>query len=116
VMPFLAGLLLAIIVLALVLLPFFRKRQDQPASVVDTVNQIETRRDELYQEMRTLQQDFDIGNIAREDYESRIRALRLEAALTLREQRELEGEISRLDTALEKEISAYRSKNGSRGP
>ena len=63
-------------------------------------------REVIYEDIRTLQLDHDLGIIEEAEYRERMRAYRLQAAATLRDRERLEMEI---DRQLEEEVLAARS-------
>ena len=63
-------------------------------------------REVIYEDIRTLQLDHDLGIIEEAEYRERMRAYRLQAAATLRDRERLEMEI---DRQLEDEVLAARS-------
>ena len=66
-------------------------------------------RESLYEEIRTLQLERDLGRVDEAEYLERFHTLRLQAAATLRDE---EGRGNDLDRALEEEVARARSGGG----
>jgi len=72
---------------------------------------VKKRREAILEEIRILQLDFELGTMARQDFERSLDNLRHRAAIIFREQEQLEDELKRLDAQLENTILSYRSNN-----
>ena len=112
------GLLLAVGCVAVVLLPFLRARAGADAfSLQDASLEVELRRQATYDEIRTLRLEYELSNIPEEEYQTRFRLLRLQAAATLRDQQRLELALQEFDRELEAEIASFHdSTNGAEPP
>ena len=103
----LVGALLAILAIGVVLYPFWRRRFRQPPPAVQgPPGHVGDDRTAIYDEIRTLQLEYQLGAIDEADYQERLRSSRLTAAAALRDHDLLEQE---LDRGLEEEIRAARS-------
>ena len=70
------------------------------------------RREEIYESIRGLQLEYEIGGVEETDYRERLRAYRVQAAAVVREQELAEREVERL---VEREVRALRGA-GRPGP
>jgi hypothetical protein len=106
-MEFLIIALLVIFSIVVIIYPFLRKRTpSQPSSKFGPYDPTSlTRREEIYDEIKGLQLERELGSVQDEDYRERMNAYRVQAARALQEQ---DREFSDLDRALEEEILATR--------
>ena len=107
-MSVLIGVLLALLAIAVVIYPFVKARF-QPRSPLTSVppDRVDPGgRETIYEEIRTLQLEYELGSIDEREYEEQLRAYRLQAASALREQE--------IDLSVEREIMAARGtlRNG----
>ena len=112
-MAILIGTLLAILAVAVLLYPFLRVRFRSRASLGDGTFPAAGvgAREAIYDEIRALQLDHELGSIDEQEYEERLHGYRLEAAAVLRDE-------ERLNSRLEDEIWAARAlarNEGQRG-
>ena len=116
-MAVLVGLLLALVCIGVLTLPFLRSvRQGQVLLSQDPVEEVLARREAVYEEIRILQLDYELGNIGEKEYQTRLQGYRMQAASFLQKQEDLETELRRLDQELEEEILEVRaSRNGHSG-
>ena len=107
-MAVLISALLAIFVVAVILYPFLKGRLRPGSSPAPDSPAHHGRggREQIYESIRTLQLEYELGSIEEGEYNDRLRSYRLQAASALREQGEMESE---LDQALEDEIGAARA-------
>ncbi len=106
-MAILIGLIVAVISLIVVAAPFFRSRyRGKGLSSQHSPDETMAMRERIYQEIRTLQLDYQLGNMEEADYQSLMRSYRLEAAALIRRQRQ--GEQQDLSKLLEDEIRTFR--------
>ena len=103
----LVGALLAVLAIGVVLYPFWRRRFRHPSPEVQgpAGHPEGDDRTAIYDEIRTLQLEYQLGAIDEADYKERLQSSRLTAALALRDQDVLNQE---LDRGLEDEIRAAR--------
>ncbi len=119
------ALLLLAIAVAAVAWPLLRERRGQPqaelaaeaVSFSDPLQELETQRDAIYQAIRELRFDRQVGKVSDADFETFDTQLRSRAALVLREMDALQKAEADpgLNASLEAEIAALRHVNGS-GP
>ena len=118
-MSVLIGALLGILAIGVVLYPFigvrFRSQspstQNAPGPASGKGLQHPGGREAIYENIRTLQLEYELGSIEEVEYSERLRDYRLQAAANLRDQEQLEREI---DRSLEEEILALRSLRGNK--
>ena len=105
-MGLIIGILLGLFSLVVLALPFLRKERlggrhaGNPAGLRE-------KRISIYQEITTLENDLNLGQVSPEDYEKRLHDYRLRAAELLME----EEELKQIDFDLEEEIN-LRRRNG----
>ena len=110
-MAVLIGTLLGVLVIGVVLYPFIKLRfrpEGNPTrhSRATGPPRALRGRDAIYEEIRSLQQDYESGSMEEAEYHERLRAYRLQAAGVLRDQEVLQRELHR---AHEEEIMAART-------
>ncbi len=110
-MPVLIGALLALLVVGVVLYPFVKGRfgaggpsRSGPGDGAGPVAW-RLRREEIYESIRSLQLEYEIGGVEEADYRERLSAYRVQAAAVVREQELAELEAERL---VEMEVGALR--------
>ncbi len=114
-MAYIIGFIIAAVSVALVATPFFRQRgKSKEPEVLTARVEAQDKRRRIYQEMDTIQLDYDMGNIDEAQYQQQIQSYRLEAASLIREQQKHGQKIT--GTALEEEIKAFRSARASGKP
>ena len=105
----LVGALLAVLAIGVILYPFWKRRFRQPSpGLRKQTEHLAEDGTAIYEEIRTLQLEYQLGAIDEVDYQTRLRSSRLRAAAALRDRDLLE---QGLDLALEDEIRAARSEN-----
>ncbi len=104
-MPFLIVSLLAIFAVVMVAYPFFRRSDQGSAPGIHESKEVaeRRRREEMYQEIRALQMEFQLGTLEEPEYRRQLRLIRMEAARSIRDE-----ELSLLDRELEERISSSR--------
>ena len=116
-MPYLLGLLLAIAAAALIAWPLLRAPRAGPPPTnpgsLGLLREVQRQRRQLYDEIRTLALDIELGNVPAEEYAEAIEAHRLRAALFLRQEDQLTSELVRMMQEIEDEVLALRLANGS---
>ena len=105
-MGLIIGILLGLLSLVLLALPFFRKERVGGLSA-SNAGSLREKRISIYQEIRTLENDLNLGQVPPEEYEKRLRDYRLRAAELLMQ----EDELKQIDFDLEEEIN-LRRRNG----
>ncbi len=88
-MAVLIGVLLAILIIAVVLYPFLVRLRMKPAA--DSRDHLGDGRPEpIYEEIKTLQLEYELGAVEEEEYRKRLHVYRLRAAAALRDREEQE--------------------------
>jgi hypothetical protein len=106
-MPYLIGLVLVAICLYVVMLPFLRRRNFAGVPSEPT-EALRVERHHLYEQMRALALEHELGHISREEYVSQLQEYRVRAAELLRQEDLLSREMAALDKQAEKRIQSYR--------
>ena len=102
------GILIALISLTILLLPFFRSRwRTHTGSFINWREEATRQREAIYQNIGTLRQDYDMGNISAEEYRVQLDSYRRQAALALRQGDQLRNR----EEELEREIQSLASTN-----
>ncbi|MSQ22033.1 MAG: hypothetical protein EXR53_01825 [Dehalococcoidia bacterium] len=102
------GLALAVLCLWAVGHPLLRKRSGGLSAYTDPISELAQQRQAIYQEARTLHNDYVLGDVLLADYQKRLQEYRLQAARLLYRQERLQE----LDQRLEAEIQSRRSAGG----
>ena len=103
-MGLIIGILLGLLSLVVLVLPFFRKERVGRLHT-GGASGLREKRISIYQEIRTLENDLNLGQASPEDYQRRLQDYRLRAAKLLMEEEELE----QIDLDLEEEINLRRN-------
>ena len=103
-MSIIFGILLATLGLIAVLKPFLWRRASSDPAKETHLHDYERNRMEIYGRIKYIQQEFDLGNISKQEFEIQYHNLRLQAAELLRQQEEVE----QVDSWLEEEILKKR--------
>ena len=98
------GILLGLLSLVILAIPFLRKDRVVRLSAPNP-DDLRQKRISIYQEIRTLENDLNLGQVSAEDYERRLQDYRLRAAKLLMEEEEME----QIDLDLEDEINLRRN-------
>ena len=110
-MPVVIGVLLALLVVGVVLYPFVKQRfgvagpSGNGSGDAAGPTAWRLRREEIYESIRSLQLEYELGGVEETDYWERLRAHRVQAAAVVREQELAEREAERL---VELEVRALR--------
>ncbi len=99
------GLALAALCLWAVGHPLLRKRSGMSQDYTDPIMELEQQRKGIYQEAKTLHNDYVLGDVPVADYQERLKEYRLQAAQLLYHQERLQE----MDQRLEAEILSRRS-------
>ena len=75
---------------------------DEPAD--ELTLQLRRARARVYDESRTLQQEYFLESVSEEDYRAQLQAARLRAAQLLREQQQVQQTVETIDQAVEEEM------------
>ena len=111
-MAVLIGALLAVLVVGIILYPFYRWCFLSGTRPSQEEEKEPGRENAVYESIRTLRLEHDLGSIEEAEYLERLGAYRLEAAAALRDQ-EIELDLER---RIEQEIAEERSNLPDRGP
>ena len=103
-MPLAIGVALAVICLIVAAIPFL-KRRGVPTQYTDPILELQGRREAVYQEVRTLHNDYALGDVPQADYEERLESYRLMAARLLQQQ----TYVQEMDQRLEDEVKRLRN-------
>ncbi len=103
---------LLLVSLVVVLYPLLLPRaessglEDDPAE--ELADRLRRARDRVYEEMRVLQQEHFLHHLTDAEYQERVRAARVQAAVLLRQQQRVRETVVGLDQTLEAEIDRAR--------
>ena len=103
-MGLIIGILLGLFCLVILAIPFLRKERVGGLNASNT-GSLREKRISIYQEIRTLENDLNLGQVSPEDYEKRLQDYRLRAAKLLMEEEEME----QINLDLEEEINLHRN-------
>lgn len=111
-MAVIISVILALFAIGVVVFPFIKGRLRLQTAQSQSSTGPDARRDReaIYDDIKTLQLEYELGSIEGKDYHERLRAHRLDAAMALRDQERQELE---LDSLLEEEISHARGPRDS---
>ena len=114
-MPFFLGLVFAFIAILVLAWPIMRRSRAAagPAAQPDAVSEVAQRRARIYDDIKTLALDYELGNVPAEEYNAKLAAFRLEAARALRDQEQLQQAQTALEDDLENEVLELRRSWGS---
>ena len=98
------GIFLGLFSLVVLALPFLRKERAGGLHTGNT-GDLREKRISIYHEIRTLENDLNLGQVSPQDYERRLQDYRLRAAKLLME----EEEMQQIDLELEEEINLRRN-------
>ena len=113
-MAYLLGFLLALVSIALLARPFLRQRQpaSMPSSSLDSLKNVQWRQQQVYDEIKTLILDHNLGNVPSEEYGEKLGAYRIQAADLLRQEEQLLHETKYLEKEIEDRVLALRMSWG----
>jgi hypothetical protein len=109
-MGILLGLVLAIICATVLVLPFLTARRNPMARELDDLSETTRQREAIYDEIRMLQLERDVGRVDQPDYEKGLHRLRQQAAAILRREEQLVRSRGDRDWALEEEVRSMRQQ------
>lgn len=109
------GLLLGLISMVLLALPVLTRgrRGPRPVSPLGSLDEIRQRRRQIYDEMRSLILDYQLGNLSPRDFQGRLEIYRLQAAYALREEDGTQEALRGVEAALEDDVLNLRRSWGS---
>ena len=114
-MPFFLGLVFAFFAILVLAWPILRRTRSAPGPVAppDALSEVAQRRARIYEDIKTLALDYELGNVPAEEYNAKLAAFRLEAARALRDQEQLHQAQATLEDDLEREALELRRSWGS---
>ncbi|MBI4340056.1 MAG: hypothetical protein HY680_08915 [Chloroflexi bacterium] len=98
----LIGIVLGLLALGVVALPFLKR--GHPLGGGDALEVLQERRKGIYRDIQVLHNDLNVGQVSQLEYQERLQAYRLQAALLLRD----EDRFQELDQRLEEAVLALR--------
>ena len=98
------SLVLTIAALVVLAWPVLRRGDRNVPDIVNPIEELWHERNNLYEEARHFLQDFELGHFSEGEYDTKLRANRLRAAVLLRQQDEWEA----IDQMIEREILSVR--------
>jgi hypothetical protein len=103
------GILITIAVVVIIAWPFLRsrRRRSGASAELSDAGQLRVAREEIYDQIRQLEADYNAQIVREDEYQSHLRELRLRAAELMRTQDQLPEKLSD-DDLLELEIQAAR--------
>ncbi|MBI4233794.1 MAG: hypothetical protein HY686_05075 [Chloroflexi bacterium] len=110
-MLFLIGALVILLSVGILLIPFLQRDRRRATLPRDTSQEALLRREAIYQEINTLQLEYELGHINEADFQARLHDYRLQAAAALKEEVEQSEAAQALAAALEEEVKALRQAN-----
>ena len=114
-MPFFLGLVFAFVAILVLAWPILRRGRAGrgAATPPDALSEIARLRARIYDDIKTLALDYELGNVPAEEYNAKLAAFRLEAARALRDQEQLQQAHAALEDDLERETLELRKSWGS---
>ena len=112
-MEALIGTILALIIVAVILYPFFRRSHSlEPQSMQNQYGEksLSPLRNRIYQEMLTLKSDFEAGYLTEKEYETHFNELRVAAAATIRDEETQRNRKIEKELSIEREIHLVRQQ------
>ena len=108
------GILLTLVSIALLARPILRQAQTASNSSLslDSLKEVQWQNQQVYDEIKTLILDYELGNVPPEEYNEKLGAYRLQAGSLLRQQEELLHEAEDLEDEIEDTVLALRMSWG----
>ena len=109
-MAFILGLSFAFLAILLLAWPVLRRSRAAPDATPspDPLSEVALRRSRIYDDIKTLVLDHELGNIPDQEYEEKLAAYRIDAARAIRDQEQLQQVQATLEDALEREVLELR--------
>ena len=109
-MAYLLGFLLALVSIALLARPFLRQRHPVsiPSSSFDSLKDVQWQQQQVFDEIKTLILDHDLGNIPPEEYDEKLGTYRIQAADLLRQEEQFLQDLKYLEEEIEDRVLALR--------
>ena len=113
-MAYFLGLLLALVSIALLARPILRREQTTSghSESMEFLEDVQWLHQQVYDEIRTLILDHELGNIPSEEYEDKLGNYRLRAADLLRQQANILDTLTSLENEMEDTVLALRMSWG----
>ena len=114
-MAFILGLSFAFLAILLLAWPVLRRSRAAPDTTPSQgpLSEVALRRSRIYDDIKTLVLDHELGNIPDQEYEEKLAAYRIDAARAIRDQEQLQQAQASLEDALESEVLELRRSWGS---
>ena len=114
-MPFFLGLIFAFFAILVLAWPILRRSRaaSDAAPPADRLREAAQRRSRMYDDIKTLALDHELGNVPDQEYTEKLAAYRLEAARALRDHEQLHQTQAGLEEDLENEALELRRSWGS---
>ncbi|MFQ5934364.1 MAG: hypothetical protein ACE5KI_06950 [Dehalococcoidia bacterium] len=111
------GIVLILFCVAVIAIPLLRSRRARAmVNPLDMIQELNLRRQSIYQELSTLKEGLQLGNVPEGEYQATSQNLRHRAAENLLLQRRWEQRLEALDQVLEAQVTELRKTwiNGKR--
>ena len=114
-MAVVVGLTFAFLAIVALAWPVIMRRRSRAAQEAppDAIQEALRRRDRVYDDIRTLILDHELGNVPDDEYERKLAAFRIDAARAIRDLEQLRQASPEQDAELEKEVLELRRSWGS---
>lgn len=113
-LAYLLGFLLALVSIALLAIPMLRRvrTMPRPSLSLDSLKDVQWQRQQVFDEIRILILDHDLGNLRPDEYNENLGAYRLQVADLLRQEEQLLHDVKYMDEQIEDQILALRMSWG----
>ena len=108
-MEYLVGLLLVLASFVALAVPFIRRPRE--VKVPDPLEEVRRRRLAVYEEMRSLRLDYELGRLGPDEYQARTQECRRRAALLLRQEKLLQQQAEELASSAERAVEAVSHRS-----
>tara|TARA_B100000809_G_scaffold79739_1_gene77881 strand:+ start:854 stop:1234 length:381 start_codon:yes stop_codon:yes gene_type:complete len=102
--------LLAVLAIVVVAIPFFRTPKKADTFNPQDAEALRSQRESIYQALETLRLERELGQVDDREYQRQLREYRRQAAIALRQQEQVEGDLDELAAMLEDEVLAARTR------
>ena len=102
--------LLVMFAIAIVAIPFFRAPKKTDTFRPQHAKSLRSQRSSIYQALETLRLERELGQVDDQEYQRQLREYRRQAAIALRQQEQVEGDLEELEELLEEEVLAARAR------
>jgi hypothetical protein len=113
-LAYLFGFLLALVSIAFLARPFLRRIQptSESSSSLDSLKDVQWQHQQVYDGIKTLILDYDLGNVPTDEYDKRLGNYRLQAANFLQQEDQFLHEMESLGDGMEDAVLALRMSWG----